>query len=166
MRLILMIAAGLVVGGTVMARVADRMTGRPPHVIAKADANPSGSSRNVSIARDRRGHFQTDVRIDGQRIDVMVDTGASVLALNESSAARIGVRPSRGEYTARVSTANGTIRGARARIAMVQVGSVTVRDVDAMVLPDSALSENLLGMSFLSKLKRFEFAGSQLVLEQ
>jgi aspartyl protease family protein len=41
-----------------------------------------------------------------------------------------------------------------------------VRDVEAMVLPDEALSENLLGLSFLSKLKRFEFAGGRLLLEQ
>lgn len=161
-----MVAAALVVGGTVMAQVADRMTTSPLRVAAKAETNPQSGSRSFSIARDRRGHFQTDARIDGQRIDVMIDTGASMLALNESSAARIGVRPSRGDYTSLVSTANGTIKGARTRIAMVQVGSVTVRDVDAMVLPDTALSENLLGLSFLSRLKRFEFAGSTLVLEQ
>ena len=49
---------------------------------------------------------------------------------------------------------------------MVDVGGIVVRDVDAMVLPDEALSENLLGLSFLSKLKRFEFAGGKMVLEQ
>ncbi len=161
-----MVAAALVAGGTVMAQVADRMTAQPVRVAAKAQADPQAGPRSFSISRDSRGHFATDVRIDGQRIGVMVDTGASVLALNESSAARIGVRPSRGDYTAPVSTANGLIKGARTRIAMVQVGSLTVRDVDAMVLPDAALSENLLGLSFLSKLKRFEFAGSNLVLEQ
>ena len=52
------------------------------------------------------------------------------------------------------------------RIAMVDVGGLVVRDVDAMVLPDEALSENLLGLSFLSKLKRFEYANGQMVLEQ
>jgi len=41
-----------------------------------------------------------------------------------------------------------------------------VRDVDAMVLPDQALSENLLGLSFLSRLKRFEYSNGQMVLEQ
>ena len=173
MRIVLMVAVALGVGGTVMAQVADRITAAPPRAAAKADvvaaaqADPYASfTRNFSIARDRRGHFQTEVRIDGKQIGVMVDTGASVLALNETTAARIGVRPMRSDYTAPVTTANGTIKAARTRIAMVQVGSLTVRDVDAMVLPDSALSENLLGMSFLSKLKRFEFAGANLVLEQ
>ena len=124
------------------------------------------SSRSLSIPRDARGHFQTDGRIDGQRVDFMVDTGASLVALNEKSAARFGLRPSRGDYNATVTTANGTIKAARARIAMIDLGGIVVRDVDAMVLPDEALSENLLGLSFLSKLKRFEYANGKLVLEQ
>jgi aspartyl protease family protein len=96
----------------------------------------------------------------------MVDTGASVIALNEKSAARFGLRPTPAEYRATVSTANGTIKAARTRLAMVDIGGIIVRDVDAMVLPDEALSENLLGLSFLSKLKRFEYANGQMVLEQ
>ena len=55
---------------------------------------------------------------------------------------------------------------ARTRLAMVDVGGLVVRDVDAMILPDEALSENLLGLSFLSKLKRFEYASGKMVLEQ
>ena len=128
-------------------------------------AAPAGI-RSLSIPRDARGHFQTEGRIDGQRIDFMVDTGASVIALNETSAARFGLRPSRGDYNATVSTANGTIKAARTRLAMVEIGGLIVRDVDAMVLPDEALSENLLGLSFLSRLKRFEYAGGKMVLEQ
>jgi aspartyl protease family protein len=49
---------------------------------------------------------------------------------------------------------------------MVEIGGLIVRDVDAMVLPDEALSVNLLGLSFLSKLKRFEYANGKMVLEQ
>lgn len=172
MRSVIIIAAVLVGGGTVMAQMADRMSSAavtPKPAIKTAslqDAPVNAGIRSVSIPRDGRGHFQTDARIDGQRIGVMIDTGASVLALNESSAARIGVRPSRGDYTAKVSTANGTVKAARMQIAMVEVGGLIVRDVDAMVLPDEALSENLLGLSFLSKLKRFEYANGKMVLEQ
>lgn len=162
-----MVAALLVAAGWAMAQVADRMSAAQPVQASVAQARPTLSgNRSYNIARDRRGHFQTDARIDGQRIGVMVDTGASMIALNESSAARIGVRPLQSDYTATVSTANGAIKAARTRIAMVEVGPLTVRDVDAMVLPDAALSENLLGLSFLSKLKRYEFAGGNLILEQ
>jgi aspartyl protease family protein len=172
MRNIMIFAAFLVGLGTIMAQMADRMTATPALANAVArkaapapDPAPAGG-RSLSIARDARGHFQTEGRIDGQRIDFMVDTGASVIALNEKSAARFGLRPSRGDYNATVTTANGTIKAARTRLAMVDIGGLIVRDVDAMVLPDEALSENLLGLSFLSKLKRFEYANGKLVLEQ
>jgi aspartyl protease family protein len=172
MRNILLFAAAIAGAGVVMAQMADRMTPASAHAnLARKEATvgaaavPSGN-RSISIPRDARGHFQTDARIDGQRIDFMVDTGASVVALNEKSAARFGLRPSRGEYNATVTTANGTIKAARARIAMMDVGGLIVRDVEAMVLPDEALSENLLGLSFLSRLRRFEYANGRLVLEQ
>lgn len=170
MRNIMIFAAILIGLGTFMAQMADRMssasaTSAPRTTVAVATTAPA-SGRTVSIPRDGRGHFQTEGRVDGQRIGFMVDTGASVVALNESSAARFGLRPSRSDYNATVSTANGTIKAARARIAMLDVGGLVVRDVDAMVLPDEALSENLLGLSFLSRLRRFEYANGQMVLEQ
>ncbi|MCP4619843.1 MAG: TIGR02281 family clan AA aspartic protease [Bradyrhizobium sp.] len=172
MRNILFAAAVMAGAGVFMAQMADRMTPASAHTNAPGKESTVGvaaapsSGRSISIPRDARGHFQTDARIDGQRIDFMVDTGASVVALNERSAARFGLRPSRGDYNATVTTANGTIKAARARIAMMDVGGLIVRDVDAMVLPDEALSENLLGLSFLSKLKRFEYANGRLVMEQ
>jgi aspartyl protease family protein len=172
MRSVLIMAGILVGGGTVMAQMADRMSNatwvpKPAvNVASLQDAPSNAGSRSVSIPRDSRGHFQADARIDGQRIAFMVDTGASVIAMNETSAARIGVRPSRGDYTAKVSTANGTVKAARMQLPVVELGELIVRDVDAMVLPDEALSENLLGLSFLSKLKRFEYANGKMVLEQ
>ena len=173
MRNIMIFAAFLVGLGTIMAQMADKMTATTPalanaasrKVAAVETPAPSGL-RSLSIPPDARGHFQTEGRIDGQRIGFMVDTGASVIALNETSAARFGLRPSRGDYNATVTTANGTIKAARTRLAMVDIGGLVVRDVDAMVLPDEALSENLLGLSFLSKLKRFEYANGKMVLEQ
>ena len=168
----LMIFAAIMIGlGTYMAQMADQMS----PASASASVSPKkaavqtvarASGRSLDIPRDARGHFQTDGRIEGQRVNFMVDTGASLVALNEKSAARFGLRPSRSDYNATVTTANGTIRAARARIAMIDVGGLIVRDVDAMVLPDEALSENLLGLSFLSRLKRFEYANGRLVMEQ
>src|SRR5664279_3181939 len=172
MRNLMIFAAVMVVLGTIMAQTADKMTaGTPAQASTSRNAASTetvgrASVRSLSIPRDARGHFLTEGRIDGQRIGFMVDTGASVIALNETSAARFGLRPSRGDYNASVTTANGTIRAARTRLAMVELGGLVVRDVEAMVLPDEALSENLLGLSFLSKLKRFEYANGKMVLEQ
>jgi aspartyl protease family protein len=168
-----MIVAALIAGlGTLMAQVADKMTPAPASATTTAQKALSAETvaqaggRSLSIPRDARGHFETEGRIDGQRIAFMVDTGASVIALNESSAARFGLRPARDDYKATVTTANGTIKAAPTRLAMVDIGGLVVRDVEAMVLPDEALSENLLGLSFLSRLRRFEYANGKLVLEQ
>jgi len=168
----IVITAAIMAGlGVFMAQMADKMTPAAASTSAAqlvAPEAPAGQTalRSLSIPRDTRGHFSTEGHVDGQRVDFMVDTGASVVALNETSAARFGLRPSRGDYNANVATANGTIKAARTRIAMLKVGDLMVRDVDAMVLPDEALSENLLGLSFLSKLRRFEYANGQMVLEQ
>ena len=171
MRNLMILAAVLVGLGTYMAQMADKISPAPASASPspkKADTETvaQASGRSLNIPPDARGHFQTDGRIEGQRINFMIDTGASLVALNEKSAARFGLRPSRSDYNAIVSTANGTIKAARARLAMIELGGLVVRDVDALVLPDAALSENLLGMSFLSKLKRFELANGKMVLEQ
>jgi aspartyl protease family protein len=166
-----MIFAAVIAGlGTVMAQMADRVTPVSAHS-AEQTAAPSiemaaSYGRTLNIPRDARGHFETEGRINGQPIDFMVDTGASTIALNETSAASFGVRPSPADYRVSVSTANGTVKAARTQIAMVDIGGLVVRDVDALVLPDDALSENLLGLSFLSRLKRFEYANGTMVLEQ
>ena len=168
----IVITAGIMAGlGVFMSQMADKLTPASASTssvrqTAMVAAPSQAGLRSLNIPRDPRGHFQTDGRIDGQRITFMVDTGASVVALNESSAARFGLRPTPGQYTANVSTANGTVKAAPARIEILDVGGLIVRDVDAMVLPDEALSENLLGLSFLSRLKRFEYANGQMVLEQ
>jgi aspartyl protease family protein len=173
MRKIVIFAAIMISLGLSMAQTASRMTPAPAAATTvQRVAAPSqttvaqASGRSLSIPRDARGHFLTDGRINGQRIDFMVDTGASVVALNEKTAARFGLRPTPGDYNASVTTANGTIKAARTRLAMVDLGGLVVRDVEAMVLPDTALSENLLGLSFLSKLKRYEYANGKMVLEQ
>ena len=172
MRNILITAAIMAGLGTFMAQMADKISPAPASATITAkkavpvETPVQAGGRSLNIPRDGRGHFKVDGRIDGQRIAFMVDTGASVIALNETSAARFGLRPSRNDFNATVTTANGTIKAARTRLAMVDVGGLVVRDVDAMVLPDEALSENLLGLSFLSKLKRFEYANGKMVLEQ
>jgi aspartyl protease family protein len=171
MRNILIFAAIMAGLGVFMAQVADKLTPSPAAATPVArnvvtETPVQSASHSLNIPRDARGHFQTEGRINGQRIGFMVDTGASVVALNETSAAQFGFRPTPGQYTANVTTANGTIKAARTTLAMIDVGGLVVRDVDAMVLPDESLSENLLGLSFLSRLKRFEYANGRMVLEQ
>lgn len=134
----------------------------PPTSALTADARP----RSVVVARNAQGHFDVDGRVNGRRIDFVVDTGASVVALTARDAARLGIRPARNAFVAEVKTANGTVRAAPARLDVVEVGGLELRDVTALVLPDDALRDNLLGLSFLSRLHRFEYSDGKLVLEQ
>jgi aspartyl protease family protein len=126
---------------------------------------PSSGYRTVTLNSDRRGHFQTDVRVDGRSIEFLVDTGASTVTLRESSAARLGIHPSARDYNLRMQTANGIGKGARVRLDRVELNGITVWDVEAIVVPDEALSTNLLGMTFLSRVKWSHDRG-RLVLEQ
>jgi aspartyl protease family protein len=117
------------------------------------------------VIRSRGGHFSTDGRVDGRPITFVVDTGASHITIRESEAARLGYRPRPRDYVARIHTANGEGRAARVDLESVQIGDITVRDVPALVVPDAALNVNLLGMTFLSRVKWVHERG-QLVLEQ
>jgi len=143
----------------------------PQAMAARRDATPAptpttAANGSLTVRPDRSGHFHIEGRIDGRLMEFVVDTGATVVAIPEREAARLGIHPARRDYTAQIKTANGTILGAPTRLDMVEVGGLMVRDVAAVIIPDAALSENLLGMSFLSRLRRFEFGEGRLVLEQ
>ncbi|HEX4408894.1 MAG TPA: TIGR02281 family clan AA aspartic protease [Xanthobacteraceae bacterium] len=135
------------------------------HPVNNATPMPTGT-RSVVISPGHNGHFQVEGRIDGRRLSFMVDTGASVIALTSRDAASLGIHPSERDYTAAVKTANGIARAAPVQLNMVEIDDIMVHNVAAMVMPDGALSDNLLGLSFLQKLHRFEYADGRLVLEQ
>jgi aspartyl protease family protein len=133
---------------------------------AKVEQAPAtDNSRSVILNRSGNGHFRTEASVDGRRIDFLVDTGASMVVLRESDAARLGIHPSARDYTLKSSTANGVVYAARAELNRVEVGGVTVRNVAAAVLPDESLGQSLLGMTFLSRL-RWEQKDGKLLLEQ
>lgn len=168
MRAIIVFAGLALAIGAWVSSLADRtVKPKPKETVAVAVSDPAPASRrSITIPRDSRGHFRVDARVDGRRVDFMVDTGASTIALTASDAGRLGVRPSPSEYTVNVKTANGTVKAAPVQLNRVDVGGLVVRDVSGLVVPDKSLSENLLGLSYLTKLKRFEYANGKLVLEQ
>jgi aspartyl protease family protein len=173
MRHVLFFAAAVLILGAYAARFADReLMSQPLQPRAAAvqpvarGPEPTRSGHSMMLDSDRQGHFKVEARVDGRRIDFMVDTGASLVVLRKSAAAEVGIRPLPADYTATVSTANGKIKAARAKLDRIELGDITVFDVPALVLPDEVLSQNLLGVSFLSKLRRYEYANGRMVLEQ
>ncbi|MEX0852509.1 MAG: TIGR02281 family clan AA aspartic protease [Bauldia sp.] len=124
------------------------------------------AGRTVVLRADPRGHYQTEATVNGRTIPVMIDTGATAVALSAEAAKRVGVRPTRRDYTLPISTANGVVAAAPVVLSEVRVGRISVRNVQAVVVPDGALGVNLLGMTFLSRLSRFEIAGGELLLAE
>ncbi|URK88877.1 TIGR02281 family clan AA aspartic protease [Rhizobium sp. RCAM05350] len=94
----------------------------------------------------------------------MVDTGASVVAINISTARRLGVSTGSLSFDAKVSTANGIVKAAVVMLDRVEIGTIAVKDVQAMVLPDKSLSGMLVGMSFLNKLSSYRVENGALHL--
>ena len=163
---VLALAAGVIVPRYATQKHASRPE---PALLAthpQAASSANNNSRTVVIPPGRNGHFQVEGRVDGRRVNFMVDTGASLIALTERDAAMLGIHPAEREYTARINTANGTVRAAPVELGMVEIDDILVRNVPAVVLPDSALSDNLLGLAFLKRLRRFEYSEGKLVLEQ
>lgn len=135
--------------------------------IEPASAGRDGiAGRRVRLPADARGHFEGDFRFNGRTMNAMIDTGATLVAINETVARRIGIRLEAADFRYEVDTANGKVRAAAAMIDNLQIGRIYVRDIQAMVLEDRALNKILVGMSFLSRLQKFQVEGGTLLLEQ
>ncbi len=130
------------------------------------ESSTHGAPRQVTIDAERDGHFYVDAEINFRPVRLIVDTGATVVALRESDAATAGIRPRPGDFVHPVQTANGTTNAAEATLDSVSVDDIEVRNVRALVLPDDQLSISLLGASFLNGLQRFEVADGSLVMEE
>ena len=137
---------------------------KAPARVALARTRQSASSGEVEVRSAANGHFYLDAEIDGEGIAVMVDTGASIVALRQTDARRAGIRVHRDDFNLPLSTANGTAYAAPVTLDRVAVDDIEIRNVRAVVVPDEQLSISLLGTSFLNKLRRFEVSDGTLVL--
>jgi aspartyl protease family protein len=140
--------------------------GRAPATAApvRLAAQPA-NSRSLVVQASAGGHFAVDARVDGRRIPFMIDTGASQVTIRESDAASLGFHPKERDYSVRINTANGVGRAAQVELGMVEVGDIVVRDVQALIVPDNVLNVNLLGMTFLSRVRLAHERG-RLTMEQ
>lgn len=129
------------------------------------DVSHVQAKRMTELKADSRGHFITEATVEGTSLTVMVDTGASAVALSYEDANRIGLRPFSLVYDVPVSTANGITNAARVKLRRVEVDGVMVRDVDGLVLPEGLMQGTLLGMSYLGRLRSFRVEDGILYLK-
>jgi aspartyl protease family protein len=160
--------AGIAGGYTYKSEVvefAHRVTGDllPPGEPLSAEPRQSGELA-VKIKRRSDGHFVARVSMGGISVAALIDTGASTVVLRAADARSIGLDIERLSYTVPVQTANGLAYAAAVRLNQVAIGSIVLDGVDALVARPGALKESLLGISFLRRLRSYEFTGDFLTL--
>lgn len=168
------VVASLAIPQLMPAMLTDLNGGSPGSVAGASDKSqaPSdalaapGYSRQVALSADRGGNYVATATINNVSVTVIVDTGASMVALTAETASRIGVHPPPSDYVIAMETANGITTAAPVVINRIRIGSIDVYNVEAAVMRRGALLTDLLGMSFLNKLSKFQAGGGQLVLVQ
>lgn len=119
----------------------------------------TGSS--ITLQADGRGHFVVQGQINGGTMRMLVDTGASMVALSSADATRLGIDYTKGRPVV-INTANGTVRGYQVKLDTVKLGDIVLNQVDGVV-QEGGLPFALLGMSFLRRME-MRRDGEQMVL--
>ena len=148
-----------------MKIVTSRIAGEilPPGQAVTVESDVAGE-RAVRLRKRPDGHFVARASVQGNALGFLVDTGASTVVLTATDAATAGVDVNALSYNVAVETANGTAYVAPVRLRSIAIGPIEVLDVEAMVAKPGSLKENLLGMSFLKRLRSYEVSGEFLTL--
>jgi aspartyl protease family protein len=167
---VLYVAVGVLLAALLVPDLAGRLTGRAPNAVivqpATPDSRDADAGRVTRLAADRNGHYLAEIQVNGRTLSAIVDTGASLVTLRYEDARSLGVVFVGDKFDITIRTANGDGRARRVTLRSVRLGSITLNEVDALVVEEGALRTNLLGMSFLKRLSRYEVRGSTLVLER
>lgn len=128
----------------------------PGHVVSHG--------RSVEVARAFNGDFDVTVEINGARVGMVLDTGASSVVLTPEAAKAAGLPLEVLIYSTEVETANGRTRAAPVTLNRIAIGGLVERSVEALVVQPGQLKTSLLGMSFLNRLQSWEVRGDRLLL--
>jgi aspartyl protease family protein len=127
--------------------------------IAPMVANVDGS---VQLRRNENGHFYADVDVNGATIHMLVDTGATGIALSREDARRAGIATSIGMNEVVGQGADGNVHGEFVMVDRISLGSKSVEQMPAMVLNGG--EQSLLGQAFLAKFASVEIHGDTMIL--
>lgn len=124
----------------------------------------ASKGRTVEIARGRAGDFSVRAQVNGARMSMVLDSGASAVVLTQEAAKAAGLPLEVLSYTTNVETANGRTRAAPVTLDRLAVGNIVERSVPALIAQPGQLKNNLLGMSFLNRLESWEVRGDKLLM--
>ena len=131
---------------------------------AKNEPQFTASDGSLQLQRDSDGHFYADVQVNGATVHMMVDTGASGIALSREAAQAAGIATSIGMNDVVGEGADGPVHGEFARLDRVELGPLSATGMHAVVLNQG--NQSLLGQSFLSKFASVNIEGDTMVLRQ
>lgn len=166
------LALVLIAGGAIgmVLPVADEAPADPAVNLSEAAETQTGSSsptagwaQETALRREQDGHFYADVTANGANIRMLVDTGATVIALTGDDASAMGLYWDDSEVRPVAQGASGPVLGVNTSLERVEVGGFEARNVAAMIIPEG-LSISLLGQSFLSSVNTLEIADDRMVL--
>jgi aspartyl protease family protein len=120
--------------------------------------------RIVEVARGSGGNFVVTTQVNGARVPMIFDTGASSVVLTQEAAKAAGLPLEVLSYSVTVETANGRTRAAPVTLQTISVGGIVERDVAALIAQPGQLRQSLLGMSFLNRLEGWEVRGDRLAM--
>jgi aspartyl protease family protein len=116
-----------------------------------------------AIPRADDGHFYAEVSVDGTSVTMLVDTGATMIALTGDDAEAMGIVWNDADVKPVARGASGEVHGVSVTLDSVQLGDFEARGVAAVVIPEG-LGISLLGQSFLSRIERVEMEQDRMVL--
>lgn len=131
------------------------------HTLGAPAQTVTGGETRIPLGPD--GHYWITARLNGTRLRLMVDTGATVTAISQEVAEAAEIEPDPLRPEVMVETANGTVTAASARIDSLRFGSIAAQDLDAIVMPGEN-GPNVLGMNFLVRLKGWRVEDGVLIL--
>lgn len=120
--------------------------------------------RSVELARGSAGDFPVTTKVNGARVAMILDTGASAVMLTQEAARAAGLPIEVLNYTVNLETANGRTKAAPVTLDRLAVGTIVERAVPALIVPSGQLKTNLLGMTFLNRLESWQVKGDRLML--
>lgn len=161
----------IVVGGLLGWFASDLPGGSAPaEAVPEADteaappaAATQGTAGEVVLPRSGDGHFYAEVTVDGVSSRMLVDTGASVLALTGEDAEAMGITWQPDEVRPVARGASGAVYGVPVTLGQVQLGDFEAHGVEAIVVPEG-LVISLLGQSFLSQVDQVRIEGERMIL--
>jgi aspartyl protease family protein len=134
--------------------------------IAGSEGLPPSGHKTVMLTANDYGHFHADAEINGRKVDFMLDTGATFVALSYETAQSLGLAPQNMRFSGRSTTANGVARVASIRIDAIRIEGIVVKEVQAVVAEPGRMAQNLLGMSFIKQLSGFQLNGAALTMKE